>query len=84
MIYILCVKDILGVKEFEENINCMLINVNLKRHHFDSFAEIIKMKNSLIDVIKNKLFDIEKLITRLNNKINEIHDTTLECRNLIV
>ena len=42
------------------------------------------MKNSLIDVIKNKLFDIEKLITRLNNKINEIHDTTLECRNFIV
>ena len=63
---------------------CTLINVNLKRYHFDSFAEIIKMKNSLIDVIKNKLFDIEKLITRLNNKINEIHDTTLECRNLIV
>ena len=26
----------------------------------------------------------EKLITRLNNKINEIHDTTLEYRNLIV
>ena len=63
---------------------CILINVNLKRHHFDSFAEIVKMKNSLIDVIKNKLFDIEKLITRLNNKINEIHDTTLECRNFIV
>ena len=56
MIYILCVKDILGVKEFEKNINCMPINVNLKRHHFDSFTEIIKMKHSLIDVIKNKLY----------------------------
>ena len=42
------------------------------------------MKNSLIDVIKNKLFDSEKLITRLNNKIKELHDTTQECRNLIV
>ena len=77
-------EDILRVKEFEGNINHMLIHVNLNRDHFHSFAEIIKMKNSLIDVIKNKLFDSEKLITRLNNKIKELHDTTQECRNLIV
>ena len=77
-------EDILRVKEFEENTNHMLIHVNLNRDHFHSFAEIIKVKNSLIDEIKNKLFDSEKLITRLNNKIKELHDTTLECRNLRV
>ena len=41
----------------------MLINVNLDKHHFDSFAEIIKIKNSLFNVIKNKLYRNEKLIT---------------------
>ena len=41
----------------------MLINVNFDKHHFDSFAEIIKIKNSLFNVIKNKLYRNEKLIT---------------------
>ena len=62
----------------------MLIHVNINRHHFHSVTETIKIKKSLIDVIKNKLFDSEKLITGLNNKIKELHDTTLECRDLIV
>ena len=62
----------------------MLINVNLNKKHFDSFTEIIKISNSLIDIIKNKLSDNEKLIARLNHKIKRIHDTSLECKNLIV
>ena len=37
------------------NTNCMLINVNLDKHHFDSFAETIKIKNALFNVIKKKL-----------------------------
>ena len=53
----------------------MLININLNKHRFDSFAEISKIKNSLFNVIKNKLSDNDKLITRLNSKIKEIHDT---------
>ena len=28
-------EEILRVKEFEENANCMLMNVNLNNHHFD-------------------------------------------------
>ena len=55
--------DILNVKKLKTNTNCMLINVNLDKHHFDSFAEIIKIKNSLFNVIKNKLYRNEKLIT---------------------
>ena len=47
----------------------MLINVNLNKQHFDSFTERIKIKTFLIDVIKNKLSDNEKLIARLNNRI---------------
>ena len=54
--------DILNVKKLKTNTNCMLINVNLDKHHFDSFAEIIKIKNSLFNVIKNKLYRNEKLI----------------------
>ena len=77
-------EDILRVKEFEKNTNCVLINVNLNKKHFDSFTEIIKIKNSLIVVIKNKLSDNEKLTARLNHKIKRIHDTSLECKNLIV
>ena len=76
-------KDILRVKKFEKKTNCMLINVNLNKKHFDSFTEIIKIENPLID-IKNKLSDKEKLISRLNHKIKRIHDTSLECKNLIV
>ena len=72
------------VKEFAENANCMLMNVNLNNHRFDSFAEIIKIKNSLFNVIKSKLSDNDRLITGLNSKIKEIYDTFLECRNLIV
>ena len=56
----------------------MLINVNLDKHHFDTFTEIIKIKNSLFNVIKIKLSQKEKLITRLSNKIKEIHCTLLE------
>ena len=59
----------LRVKEFEKDANCMLINVNLNKQHFDSFTERIKIKTFLIDVIKNKLSDNEKLIARLNNRI---------------
>ena len=55
--------DILNVKKLKTNTNCMLINFNLDKHHFDSFAEIIKIKNSLFNVIKNKLYRNEKLIT---------------------
>ena len=77
-------EDILRVKEFEENTNCMLINVNLNKRHFDSFTEINKIKNSLIDVIKNKLSDKDKLIIKLNSKIKEMQDTLIECRNLII
>ena len=76
--------DILSVKEFEKNTNCMLINIHINRPHFDSFTEITKIKNYLFNVIKNKLFDSEKLIARLNNKIKETHDISLECRSLIV
>ena len=77
-------EDILHVIEFEENTNCILINVNLTKRHFDSFTEIIKIKNSLIDVIKNKLSDNDKLIIRLNSKIKEMQDILIECRNLII
>ena len=56
----------------------MLINVNLEKHHFDSFIEIIKIKSSLFNVIKNKLSDNDKLITRLSSKIKETHNTFLE------
>ena len=77
-------EDILRVKEFEKNTNCVLINVNLNKKHFDSFTEIIKISNSLIDIIKNKLSDNEKLIARLNHKIKRIYDISLECKNLIV
>ena len=56
----------------------MLINVNLDKHHFDSFAAIIKIKNSMFNVIKNKLSDNDELITRLSSKIKEIHNSFLE------
>ena len=59
----------LRVKEFEKDANCMLINVNHNKQHFDSFTERIDIKNFSIDVIKNKLSDNEKLIARLNNRI---------------
>ena len=56
----------------------MLINLNLDKHHFDSFVEIIKIKNSLFNVIKNKLSNNDELITRLSGKIKEINNTFLE------
>ena len=56
----------------------MLINVNLDKHHFDSFAAIIKIKNSMFNVIKNKLSDNDELITRLSSKIKEIRNSFLE------
>ena len=56
----------------------MLIIANLDKRHFDTFTEIIKIKNSLFNVIKIKLSQKEKLITRLSTKIKEIHCTLLE------
>ena len=56
----------------------MLLNLNLDKHHFDSFVEIIKIKNSLFNVIKNKLSNNDELITRLSGKIKEINNTFLE------
>ena len=70
--------DILNVKKNQKNANSMLINVNLDKRHFDTFTEIIKIKNSLFNVIKIKLSQKEKLITRLSNKIKEIHCTLLK------
>ena len=67
--------DILNAKKFFKNTNCMLINVNLDKHHFDTFTEIIMIKNSLFNVTKIKLTQKEKLITRLSSKIKEIHCT---------
>ena len=70
--------EILNVKKFKKNPNCMLINVNLDKHHFDSFVEIIKIKNILFNVIKKTLFNNDELITRLSIKIKEIHSAFLE------
>ena len=71
--------EILNVKKFNKNTNCMLINVNLDRNNFDSFTEIIKIKNFLFNVIKNKLPNNEELITRLRRKLKKIRDIFLEC-----
>ena len=57
----------------------MLINVNLDKNNFDSFTEIIKIKNFLFNVIKNKLPNNEELITRLRRKLKKIRDIFLEC-----
>ena len=57
----------------------MLININLKKHHFDSFTEIIKIKHLMFNVIKNKLWQHEKLNFTLNNKLKKVHDIFLEC-----
>ena len=45
---------------------------------------IIFIINSLFNVVKIKLSDNDKLISRLNSKIKLIHDTSLECKKLIV
>ena len=45
------------LKKKFKNTNCMFININLNNHHFDSFAEIIKIKKFFFNVIKNKLLD---------------------------
>ena len=47
----------------------MLINVNLDKSYFDSFVEIIKIKNPFYNAIKNKLSNNDELITRLSSKI---------------
>ena len=47
----------------------MLINVNLHKHQFDSFTEIIKIKNSLFNVIKNKLSKQKKSNFTLNEEL---------------
>ena len=69
----------LNVKNLLKSTNCMLINVNLDKHHFDSFAEIIKIKNSLFNVIKNKFLKHEKLNSTLNDKLKNMHNIFLEC-----
>ena len=71
--------EILNVKKFNKNTNCMLINVNLDKNNFDSFTEIIKIKIFLFNVIKNKLPNNEELITRLRRKLKKIRDIFLEC-----
>ena len=53
----------------------MLTNVNLDKNNFDSLTEIIKIKNSLVNIIKNKLSNNEELITKLRRKLKKIHDT---------
>ena len=77
-------KEILRANKSKEDTNCTLININLDKRHFGSFSEIIKIKNSLPDVFKNRLSVNDKLITRLNSKIKEIYYTLLKCRNLIL
>ena len=57
----------------------MLINVNLDKHHFDSFAEIVEIKHSLFNVIKNKLSKHKELNFTLNDKLKKIYDIFLEC-----
>ena len=66
------------LKNLKKNTNCMLINVYLNKHHFNSFPEIIKIKFFLFNVIKNKLSCNDELITRLRSKIKEICNTFLE------
>ena len=51
----------------------MLLNINLEKHHFDWFAEIIKIKNSLVDALKNRLCDSEKLNFTLNDELKKTH-----------
>ena len=46
-------EEILRVTEFEQNTNnCMLINVSLNKHYFDSFTETIKIKNFCLMLLK--------------------------------
>ena len=40
--------EILNVSKVKKNTNCMLININLNKHHFDSFTEIIKIKHFFV------------------------------------
>ena len=58
----------------------MLLNINLEKHHFDSFAEIIKIKNSLVVALKNRLCDSEKLNFTLNDELKKMHFIFLECQ----
>ena len=51
----------------------MLLNINLEKHNFDWFAEIIKIKNSLVDALKNRLCDSEKLNFTLNDELKKTH-----------
>ena len=51
-------EDILRSKEFEKSASCKLIKINLNRPPFNSFAEIIKVKTYLINVIQNKSSDL--------------------------
>ena len=45
-------EEILIVKKFLKNTNCMLINVYLDKHHFNSFAKIIKIKIFCLMLLK--------------------------------
>ena len=40
------------LKNFLKYTNCMLINVNLDKHHFDTFTEIIKIKILCLMLLK--------------------------------
>ena len=75
-------QDILCVNEFKKYNNWMLININLNKPCFNAYTEIGKIRNSLSDVIKNKIFHSDKTISSLNCKI-KIHDILIECVNLV-
>ena len=40
--------EILNVLKLKKNTNCMLVNINLTKHRFDSFNEIIKIKHFFV------------------------------------
>ena len=61
----------------------MLININLNKPCFNAYTEIAKIRNSVSDMIKNKIFDNDKTISSSNCKIKRIHDILMECVNLI-
>lgn len=71
------------MNEFKKYNNWMLISINLNKPCFNAYTEIAKIRNSVSDVIKNKIFDNDKTISSLNCKVKRIHDTLLECVNLI-
>ena len=61
----------------------MLISIDLNKPCFNAYTEIAKIRNSVSDVIKNKIFDNDKTISLSNCKIKRIHDILIECVNLV-